>query len=256
MVRSMKFRGGRVRQGRVEICHSPIPEAPLPPQTRLRDELESNDETQDIGAAAAQEAMGGDVVGEGQTTTDPPRKKRGRGPAKGTLFERMRKVGKIPLVIQDGHRGPSCENASIFTGRLTDIIKIHADMRHASWSYVPEAEKQELIDRVRAHFLLDWTRDNHREMVVQHLADKYNAFHYALHKVYNKYASHEEALRGGTDKVDKQVWEKLCERWASATFKEKSKRNISNRQKLKVAHTGGRKSFIRILEEKVCDTST
>ncbi|KAG6700441.1 hypothetical protein I3842_08G112500 [Carya illinoinensis] len=69
MVRSMKFSGGRVRQGRAEICRSPIPEAPLPPQTRLRDEPESNDETQDIGAAAAQEAMGGDVVGEGQTNT-------------------------------------------------------------------------------------------------------------------------------------------------------------------------------------------
>ena len=72
---------------------------------------------------------------------------------------------------------------------------------------------------MQADFLLDWTRDNHREMVVNHLADKYNAFYYALHKVYNKYASHEEALRGGTDKVDKQVWEKLCERWASPAFK-------------------------------------
>ncbi|KAF5457559.1 hypothetical protein F2P56_021652 [Juglans regia] len=128
-------------------------------------------------------------------------------------------MGKIPLVIQDGHRGPSCENASIFTGRLTGIIKVHADMRHASWSYVPNEEKQELVDRVRADFVLDWTRDNHREMVERHLGDKYNAYHYALHKVYLKYASHEEALRGGTDMVEKAVWEKLCERWASLTFK-------------------------------------
>ncbi|KAG6676837.1 hypothetical protein I3842_15G170500 [Carya illinoinensis] len=49
----------------------------------------------------------------------------------------------------------------------------HVDMRHASWSYVPRDEKQELIDRVRADFVLDWTRDNHREIVVTHLADKY-----------------------------------------------------------------------------------
>ena len=72
---------------------------------------------------------------------------------------------------------------------------------------------------MQADFVLDWSRDNHREMVEIHLADKYNAYHYALHKVYLKYESHEEALRGGTEKVEKAVWEKLCERWASATFK-------------------------------------
>ncbi|KAF5459570.1 hypothetical protein F2P56_019509 [Juglans regia] len=33
-------------------------------------------------------------------------------------------------------------------------------------------------------------------------------------------------------------------------LQEKSRRNMSNRQKLKVNHTGGRKSFVRILEEK------
>ncbi|KAG6694973.1 hypothetical protein I3842_09G073700 [Carya illinoinensis] len=249
MVRSIKFRGGRVRHGRVALNSSPV-QAALPPRTVLRDEPESNDSTQDVGALVPQEVLGGNQVGEKPSTTDPHSKKRGRGPTKGTLFERMRKVGKIPLVIQEGHRGPSCENAAIFTGRLTEMIKVHVDMRHASWSFVPEAEKQELIDRVRADFVLDWSRDNHREMVETHLADKYNAYHYALHKVYLKYASHEEALRGGTDKVEKAVWEKLCERWASATFKEKSRRNSSNRQKLKVKHTGGRKSFIQILEEK------
>ncbi|KAF5476999.1 hypothetical protein F2P56_003678 [Juglans regia] len=50
--------------------------------------------------------------------------------------------------------------------------------------------------------------------------------------------------------VDKVVWQSQCERWASGTFKEKSRRNSTNRSKLKVKHTGGRKSFIRILEEK------
>lgn len=38
-------------------------------------------------------------------------------------------------------------------------------------------------------------------------------------------------------------------------MQEKSWRNIMNRQKLKVKHTGGRKSFVRILEEKVCAIS-
>ncbi|KAG2717998.1 hypothetical protein I3760_03G200600 [Carya illinoinensis] len=248
-VRSVKFRGGRVPHGPAVIASSLEAEV-LPPRTTLRDEPDSNESTQDVGGAGAQEGLALADIGQGQQENDRPSKKRGRGPAKGTLFDRLRKVGKIPLVIQEGHRGPSCENASIFTGRLTWIIKVHADMRHASWSLVPEDEKQELIDRVRADFVLDWSRDNHCEMVVSHLGDKYNAYHYTLHKRYLKYASHEEVVRGGTDMVSRPVWEKLCERWASPTFKEKSKTNSSNRKKLKVKHTGGRKSFIRILEEK------
>ncbi|XP_042986043.1 uncharacterized protein LOC122314485 [Carya illinoinensis] len=221
----------------------------------LRDEPLPDDSTEDVGGAVQTEGalVAPEVEEDVVPNIEPATKKRGRGPAKGTLFERMRKVGKIPLVIQDGHRGPSCENACLFTGRLTEIIKVYADMRHASWSRVPEDEKTELIDCVRADFVLDWSRDNHREMVSNHLANKYNTYHYVLHKIYLKYASHQEALRGGTDKVEKNVWEKLCEYWASAAFKEKSMRNSSNRSKLKVKHTGGRKSFIRILEEKVCN---
>lgn len=212
----------------------------------------SNESTQVVAVEPVQESTVVAQGGEGNISTDivPAIKKRGRGPARGTQFDRLRKVGKIPLVIKDGHRGPSCEHASIFTGRVTWIVKVYADMRHASWSCVPEEEKQELIDRVRADFVLDWTKDNHKEMVITYLSDKYNHYHYELHKVYLKYASHEEALRGGTEMVDKVVWQSQCERWASGTFKEKSQRNSTNRSKLKVKHTGGRKSFIRILEEK------
>ncbi|KAG7989098.1 hypothetical protein I3843_03G220800 [Carya illinoinensis] len=196
MRRSIKFRGGRVRHGRAEICRSQEQEPEAPdPRTMLRDEPLPDDSTEDVGGAVQTEGalVAPEVEEDVVPNTKPATKKRGRGPAKGTLFKRMRKVGKIPLVIQDGHRGPSCENACLFTGRLTEIIK--------------------------ADFVLDWSRDNHREMVSNHLADKYNTYNYVLHKIYLKYASHQEALRGGTDKVEKNVWEKLCEYWASAAFK-------------------------------------
>ncbi|KAF5451782.1 hypothetical protein F2P56_026855 [Juglans regia] len=250
MWRSVKRgRRGRLRHSRPIICSTPDEET-LAARNILRDEVVANEPTEAVGGAGVQEAMEVAESGEGNINTDPPIKKRGRGPARGALFERLRKVGKVPLDIKDGHRGPSCENASIFTGRVTWIVKVYADMRHESWSYVPEEEKQELIDRVRADFILDWTKDNHREMVVTHLSEKYKAYHYELHKIYLKYASHEEALHGGTPMVPKPVWELLCERWASRTFKEKPRKNTINRQKLRVNHTSGRKSFVRILEEK------
>ncbi|XP_040994522.1 uncharacterized protein LOC121241018 [Juglans microcarpa x Juglans regia] len=122
-------------------------------------------------------------------------------------------------------------------------------MRHASWSVVDNKEKHELINRVRGDFILDWSKDNHREAVVNTLADRYNAYHYELHKHYLKYASHEEAVAGRRSSVEPHVWEWLCDRWASGKFKEQSRRNTNNRKKQKVKHTGGRKSFVRIMEE-------
>ncbi|XP_042954732.1 uncharacterized protein LOC122291155 [Carya illinoinensis] len=104
---------------------------------------------------------------------------------------------------------------------------------------------------MQADFVLDWSRDNHREAVLNTLADRYNAYHYELHKHYKKFDSHEEALAGRKEWVEPHVWEWLCEMWASPKFKEQSRRNSNNRKKQKIKHTSGRKSFVRLMEERV-----
>ncbi|XP_035541034.1 uncharacterized protein LOC108980022 [Juglans regia] len=180
----------------------------------------------------------------------PPEKKRGRGPARSTEFDRIRKFGKIAVEIKDGQRGVSCQNATMFSTRVTWIVKIYADMRHASWSRVDKQNKDELTDRVRADFVLDWTKSNHRETVAMALAQKYNDYHYLLHGKYMEYDTHEAAISGGTKLVDKAVWQCLCERWGSEDFKNLSARNKQNRSNQRINHTGGRKSFVRLMEEK------
>ncbi|KAG6725763.1 hypothetical protein I3842_02G047500 [Carya illinoinensis] len=252
-----RFRRGRPR--RPLINSSPIKEVPdlVPPTTVLRDEEDPiidalAEVVPEMGIEEANHEVQHDI-NERDNLTDmpvPPIKKRGRGPAEGTAFDRLRKYGKIPLNIKDGHRGPSCENATIFSSRVSWIIRVHAEMRHASWSAIGDKEKHELITRVRGDFELDWTKENHREAVVNALADKYNAYHYELHKHYRKFATHEEALAGRKESVEPHVWEWLCERWASGAFKERSRRNTNNRKKQKVRHTGGRKSFVRLMEER------
>ncbi|KAF5450951.1 hypothetical protein F2P56_031260 [Juglans regia] len=147
-----------------------------------------------------------------------PPKKRGRGPAKCTEFDKLRKHGKIPLKINDGD--------------------------------VPEAEKDELIDRVRVDFIFDWDLKNHQKTVWKQLRKRFNAFHHQLHKKSLEYATHEEALANRCSLVEPLVWVKLCGRWGSEAFKKVSMQNIENRKKLKTNHTTGRKSFVRILEEK------
>ncbi|XP_042942882.1 uncharacterized protein LOC122277064 [Carya illinoinensis] len=76
-------------------------------------------------------------------------RRRRRGPAKCTEFEKLRKHGKVLLKINNGETAPCCSNANMFTTRLTWIVKHHCDMSYPRWSDVPQAHKDELIDRVR-----------------------------------------------------------------------------------------------------------
>lgn len=79
--------------------------------------------------------------------------KRRRGPAKCTEFEKLRKHEKVLLKINDGKTAPCCANSSMFTTRVTQIIKQHCDMSYARWTDVPQAQKEELIDRVRVRYI-------------------------------------------------------------------------------------------------------
>ncbi|XP_042980099.1 uncharacterized protein LOC122310280 [Carya illinoinensis] len=151
--------------------------------------------------------------------TNVGQQKRGRGPAKCTEFDKLRRHGKVPLKINDGETAPCCENASFFTTRVTWILKHHADMSFARWTDVPKSVKDELIDRVRGDFELDWELKNHQLAVWKQLRKRFNAFHHELYKKYLAYASHEEALAGGTSLVSPLVWVKLCGRWGSDHFK-------------------------------------
>ncbi|XP_042952050.1 uncharacterized protein LOC122289163 [Carya illinoinensis] len=58
------------------------------------------------------------------------------------------------------------------------------------------------------------------------------------------------ALAKGTDLVDEAVWRKLCIKWGSKEFKALSLKNKLNREQLRTNHTAGRKSFVRLIEEK------
>ncbi|KAF5457951.1 hypothetical protein F2P56_022022 [Juglans regia] len=211
----------------------------------LRDEreVESDDSTQppDVVCETFFETTSAEV----NTVSEVPSiRKHGRGVAKGTEFERLRKYGKIPLEIKDGKIGPSCNNTTVYTTRVTWIVKHYAEMRHVSWSVVDVKDKDELIDRVRADFVFDWTKQNHRRTVTTQLSRAYNAFHYTLHRKYLSYETHEEAVVNGRSWVEQPVWEWLCRRWKM------SSQNKENRHKQKVNHTSGRTSFVVLMERK------
>ncbi|KAF5475419.1 hypothetical protein F2P56_007225 [Juglans regia] len=55
--------------------------------------------------------------------TESASKTKGRGWAKGAKFDMLQKLGPISVMIKDGETKVSCENASIFSGRVTWIVK-------------------------------------------------------------------------------------------------------------------------------------
>ncbi|KAF5458833.1 hypothetical protein F2P56_022834 [Juglans regia] len=129
----------------------------------LRDEreVESDDSTQppDIVCETFLETTSAEV----NTASEVPNiSKRGRGVTKGMEFERLRKYGKIPLEIKDSKIGPSCNNTTVYTMRVTWIVKHYTEIRHVSWSVVDVKDKDELIDCVQKdRNLIDFYKDAH-----------------------------------------------------------------------------------------------
>ncbi|KAB1220969.1 hypothetical protein CJ030_MR3G025340 [Morella rubra] len=74
--------------------------------------------------------------------------RKGRGKAKGMEFLKLRKVGRVPVRVPDGSRGPSKDNCLVFASRVTYIVKRFANMRYKCWSLVPKEDKEELYNRV------------------------------------------------------------------------------------------------------------
>lgn len=98
----------------------------------------------------------GEEVPANTPSTQPETSRRGRGPAKLTEFEKLRKHGRVLLKINPGETAPYCENASMFTARITWIVKQHCDMSYPRWNDVPQPMKDQLIDRIRVRLLLKW----------------------------------------------------------------------------------------------------
>ncbi|KAF5475855.1 hypothetical protein F2P56_007617 [Juglans regia] len=173
-----------------------------------------------------------------RVSTPVKTRKRGRGLGKSTSFDQLRKHGKISLKIKDGETAPCCEKCTMFTTRVTWILKHHADLSHPNWHDVPNHEKDKLVTRVRADFILDWSKKNHRSTVMKTLWKRFNAIRYDLHKIYMQYNTHEEALANGTEMVNPQRGRSYVQDGQAR----------ASRQKQQTNHTAGRTSFVRLLE--------
>ncbi|KAG6730733.1 hypothetical protein I3842_01G095400 [Carya illinoinensis] len=149
--RSRGVRGGRGR-GRSQRNDEVQDIVPIPALAAQDDAFSSSDDsTEPPDCIPSTEPNDIPIVDSQSANLDVPlSQKRGRGAAKSTEFEKLRKHGKIPLRIKDGETAPCCENATIFTTRVTWLVKHHMDLSHASWHAVPANEKEELVTRVQS----------------------------------------------------------------------------------------------------------
>ncbi|KAB1207597.1 hypothetical protein CJ030_MR1G018618 [Morella rubra] len=158
-------------------------------------------------------------------TDDESPKRRGQGPAKGIEFDKMRKFGRIPLVVIDNAKGVSCDNTRLFTERMT-LCLIGTVMK------------------IRKRLSRNCKRRSG------------SIYRYKLHHFYNSFNDSKVARENPPDDVDIEAWYKLCDRWEDEDYKTLCKKNADNRTKLRVNHTAGSKSLHRLRVEKRSENIT
>ncbi|KAB1208936.1 hypothetical protein CJ030_MR6G001705 [Morella rubra] len=147
-------------------------------------------------------------------------KRKGHGPAKGTKFDKLRKLVKIPLRVKENARGDS---------KLT-LMKLKL---------------------LQGDFVLDWDRFEDQQCVKTQLQVSFRQYRYKLHRIYKKFNNAEIARANPPDDVSAGARDKLCDIWQSEEYQKLCKKNVGNRNKLKINHTSGSKSLDRLRLEKV-----
>ncbi|KAB1209487.1 hypothetical protein CJ030_MR6G028228 [Morella rubra] len=97
-------------------------------------------------------------------------KKKGRGPAKGTEFDKLRKLAKIPLRVKENASGDS---------KLT-LMKLKL---------------------LQGDFVLDWDRFEDQECVKTQLQVSFRQYRYKLHRIYKKFNNTDIARANPPDDV-------------------------------------------------------
>ncbi|XP_052296341.1 uncharacterized protein LOC102609798 isoform X1 [Citrus sinensis] len=86
--------------------------------------------------------------------------------------------------------------------------------------------------------------------VTHSMVERYLDHRYNCHKHFKKYATPSEARQHAYKNISQQDWDWLCNHFESDKFKEKVRKNVDNRKKLKYNHRGGSLSFPGHREKK------
>ncbi|KAL2494368.1 uncharacterized protein Fot_38125 [Forsythia ovata] len=180
----------------------------------------------------------------------PERPRKRHGPTQGFQTARIVKVTqkKLEVIIEKEDMRATGPNAPRFANEIGAAVRQYAPLNKIRWKDVTDAEKSPMYSRLENVFVLDYDKRHWiKEVIENDTPIRFKEFRYELHEFYEtllhlpmaerKAKKHDQVL-------NQEYWDFLCDYWESEAFKNKSKRNATNRSKLTHGHCSGLRSFL------------
>ncbi|KAL2487316.1 Plant transposase (Ptta/En/Spm family) [Abeliophyllum distichum] len=153
------------------------------------------------------------------------------------------RVGELPVSFRDGVTiGPNSAELSSLAGRLgrdANMLPFH----FLKWPLVDIEYKDRVMMEIKQYF--DFP-DECNKYVLKQLNAAWKDEKTDLKREYFiPFATREDRIANRLDKVPKDQWTVLVEYWENPKTLEKVGKNILNRKRPKIMHTGGSKSFMK-----------
>ncbi|KAL2479991.1 Uncharacterized protein Adt_32957 [Abeliophyllum distichum] len=201
------------------------------------------------------------MVSEGSSTiplenspSEPPRKRRGRGPTRGKRSEKVVSTcgHKLKVEFNDQNRRVIGPNASSFANEMGIVVRSMAPLAVKRWKDIDHAQKMPMIDRLKEKYEFETTKMI-EESLDKSMNKQWNEYRCKLHKDFKNVGGIEDigrAKRSKPNSVAEQVdWDFLCDHFGSDALKKRSEVNKQNCSHKQRATTQGSKSFAAHAEE-------
>ncbi|OMO89537.1 hypothetical protein CCACVL1_07778 [Corchorus capsularis] len=196
-------------------------------------QIESNVETQDAN------------VNSVDIDSVPPKKV--RGPTRGVGLEKLIK-GKNKLVIEipKGKGRPVSEVQSAKLSSEIGLIARKFISVPTKWRALTEADKLHFLERLRNKFDINLNDEYIKRSVLSIFAKLCKQQRYKLHQYYKSFNTDEETRQKllSNFNMTEENWEKYCDMFSDADFKEKCEKNKISRQQVKFTPNQGSRAFV------------
>ncbi|XP_058106942.1 uncharacterized protein LOC131250675 [Magnolia sinica] len=171
--------------------------------------------------------------------------RRGRGPTRGLVLERLTREGRVTVEFPQDCLRPIGDNARLFTSDVGVLCRSLIPATTPRWTDVTDDVRQLIRQRLQDKFVLDLSVPYISHAVDDMVRERFKEYRGELHQRYKRCRTHDEAVLSALLHVTIDNWRILCERFSSEAFQKRSRINSTNREKLEVNHVAGSKSFVR-----------
>ncbi|XP_059649608.1 uncharacterized protein LOC132295377 isoform X2 [Cornus florida] len=180
----------------------------------------------------------------------PPIFVKRRGKSKNCSLNTYRSKNNLVLIeieILPGMWKPVNGWSKEWTTELGIQVRQHAPY-HKNWKHILQAKKELIYKIIKGKFKMRYEESHIMRCIDKQLKKQLKDFRCRLHRHFLKF-SPEEVHSHPYKSVTQENWDLVCNRFMSEQFKRASKTNKKNKEKNKVPHRGGSKSFVRCREE-------